>query len=297
MSTYAQVQTVNEFKSALMQEFGLDDDNDNEGTSPDAILSYIDDANRTFIEHRAWRFRLKHRTDYKLPATTVETAFTTAAATITLADTSEWPSAGKIYVDGDIISYTANDTINGILTVTTAEIDRDHEASEQVWYLHPVPADWNKVADIWVGDIPLEVADVRNSKFPLPYTFWEIQLNEANGILGKYLMYYYNTSKEKIYIKYGSLATNLTLNPDTTYIEVPAPYRDYIKESVFARIYKHLEDSENMAIADAAANKILMSAAVYDAKQHLSNRVRLKTKWDNPSMMLYRNSNSRVTRN
>jgi hypothetical protein len=296
MSTYAQEITVNAFKTELMNEFGLDDDNDNEGTSPEAILNYIDDANRTFIEHRAWRFRLKHRTDYKLPSTTVSTAFTTASTSIVLADTSLWPSTGKIYVDGDIISYTANDGVN-TLTITASEIDRNHDASEQVWYLHPVPADWNKVSDIWIGDTPLQPSDIRNSKFPLPYTYWEIQLNESNGILSKYLMYFYNTSREKIYIKYGSLATNLTLNPDTTYIEVPAPYRDYIKESVFARIYKHLEDFESMAVADKTAKELLLAAAVFDSKQHLSNKVALKTKWDNPTAMLYRNSSSRVTRN
>jgi len=297
MSTYAQEQTVNEFKTDLMSEFGLDDDNDNEGTSSEAILKYIDDSNRRFIEHRAWRFRLKHRTDWKLPATTVLTNFTTAATTIALTSTAYLPATGKIYVDGDIISYTANDTVLNILTVTTAEIDRNHDASEQVWYLHPVPSDWNKVADIYVGDIPLQPADIRNSKFPPPYTFWEIQLNEPNGVLSKYLMYYYNTTREKIYIKYGSLATNLTVNPDTTYIEVPAPYRNYIKEKVFARIYKHLEDFDSMNVSDAAGEKILLAAAVYDSKQHLSNKVPLRTTWDNPGALLYRNSSSRITFN
>lgn len=275
-----------------MNEFGLDEDNDNEGTSSDAILSYIDDANRTFIEHRAWRFRLKQRTDYKLPATTVLTDFTTAAVSIFVTDSSELPNAGKIYVDGNIITYTANNTGTGELTVTTTDITRDHDAGELVWYLHPVPVDYNKISTIHVGDSALLPSDIRSSKFPLPFTYWEIQLNEANGVLAKYFMYYYNTSKEKIYLKYGSLATNLTISPDTTYIEVPAPHRDFIKESVFARIYKHLEDFESMSVADKTAKDILLKAAIFDSKQHLSNKVPLRTKWDNPASVLYRNSST-----
>jgi len=296
MSTYAQEFTVNEYKTALMNEFGLDEDNDNEGTSSDAILGYIDDANREFIQHKAWSFRLKHRTEYKRPATIVSVAFDTSATQIILGDTSKLPLIGAIYVDGNIINYTHNNVGTNALTVVTDDITRSHDAGELVWFLHPVPTDYNKISDIWIGDTPVLPADSRNSKAPTPYTFWEISLNEANGVLNKYLMYYHNTSKEKIYMKYGSLATNLMLNPDMTYMEVPAPYRDYIKECVFSRIYKHLEDYTSMEVADKKAKEILLTAAVYDSKKHLSNRVPLRTKWDNPGNMLYRNSNMRITR-
>lgn len=293
--TYAQEFTVNEYKTALMNEFGLDEDNDNEGTSAESILGYIDDANREFIQHRAWSFRLKHRTEFKMPGTKVAIAFGSTSTQIILDDTSNFASTGTVFIDGDIIPYSNNNT--GTNTLTVSDVDRDHDVGELVWYLHPVPADYNKISDIWIGDTPIFPEDSRNTKQPTPYKFWEIALNEPNGRLSKYLMYWYTSSgKEKMYMKYGSLATNLMLNPDTTYMEVPAPYRDYVKESVFSRIYKHLEDYTSMQVADKKAKEILLAAAVYDSKKHMSNRVPLRTKWDNPGNMLYRNSNMRITR-
>jgi len=297
MSTFAQEITVSDFKAQLMNEFGLDDDNDNEGTSSDAILVYMDDASRTFIQHRAWSNRLKLKTEYKLPSTTVQTGFTTASTSIVLTDTSQWPSTGTIYLDGDIIPYSANNTGTNTLTVLAADIDRNHDSGEKVWFLHPVPADFCKISDIWIGDFAHFPADPRNSKEPFPYQYWEIQLNEANGVISKYLMYYWNTSKEKLYMRYGSLAPNLTLTPDTTYLETPAPYRNFIKFSVFARIYRHLEDEQNALSAQAEADKILRAAAIFDSKKHQSNRVPLRTPWDDPRALLYRNASSTLNRN
>jgi len=290
MSTYAQTQTVSSFVTDLMNEFGLDGDNDNEGTSSDAILKYVDDANRTFIQHRAWAFRKKVKTGFKLPCTLVETGFTSADTSIVLEDTSEWPNTGVIMVDGDIIPYSANNTLTGTLTVSASDIDRDHDASERVWYLHPVPSDFCKIADLWVGDTPYFPDAFRNTKEPLPNRFWEIQLNTSDGNVNSYFIYYFGTSKEKIYMSYGSLSSNLTLNENSTYIEVPAPYRNYIKYSVFSRIYQHLEDDKNASIYENMANKILREAAVFDSKKHQSNRVPLRTPWDNPMNMLYRGS-------
>jgi len=295
-TVYTDEITVNEFKTQLMNEFGLDEDNDNEGTSSEAVLDYIDHANREFINHRAWQFRLVHRTEYLLPASTVKTTFGAGAATMEIDSTADWPVSGRVWVDGDVITYTANDTVNGVLTINSTEIDRSHDAGERVYFMHPVPQDYNKISDLWIGETPYFKEDVRNSREPSPKSFWEIPIRQANGIIAKYFLFPHETQKQKMYFRYASLATNLKLNPDTTYVEVPSYYRDFIKERVFQRLYKHLEEFDAMTVSQAAAKEILIAASVFDAKQHMSNKVPLRTAWDNPMGLLFNRSNVRFTR-
>ncbi len=287
MGLYTPEITVSDFVTELMNEFGLDGSNENEGTSSSAVLGYVDDANREFLEHRAWNFRLTHFSGYKLPDTKVKTAFTTASVTLELDNTADYPNTGYIMVDGDIIKFTNNNTSNNTLTIDSTTIDRDHEASELVWYLNPVPADFCKISDFWLNQVRVFIDDQRNTMFPQPYRLWEVTVRQVDGTFPKFFMFWHNTKKEKYYLKYGALAKNLQLNPTTTFMEIPPKYRDFVKESVFARIYKHLEDIELASVSEKKARGILMASAVDDAKKHFSTRMTLKTEWDNPQARLY----------
>lgn len=66
--------------------------------------------------------------------TTVSTAIGVVDVTVVLTDTSDLPSSGSIYVEGDTIAYTGNTESTGTLTGVTG-ISATHAAGTEVWYV------------------------------------------------------------------------------------------------------------------------------------------------------------------
>lgn len=286
--------TATQFKTNMMQEFGLAEDNDNEGTSSDSVLRYINDAHKTFINSRAWTFRLKTKTQYVYPSATVDTAFTTAATQAELSTTDSWGTTGKIWLDGDIIDFTGNNTTTDILTITTSTIDRDHEAGERAFLLYSTPSDFNKIAEIWLGDSKIFKQDFRDQKEPGYDRFWEVVINNSDGTESRYLMFSYGTTTRKLSMRYSQKATDLIATPDSTYIEIPEPYLNYLNAAVSARIYRHLEEIALSKEQELLAEKILKEAKVFDSRQHHGISVPIRTRWDNPINLLgYNNFRNR----
>lgn len=278
--------TVSTFRTELMDEFGLSEDNDNEGTSSTAVLQYINEANALFINHRAWSFRMKPKTQYIYPNSTVTTAFTTAATQMVLGSTANWGSAGRVMCDYDIIEFTANNNIT-TLTITTADIDRNHEANERVFLMYEVPSDYNKIASMVVKDVPYFKEDQRVGKEPAARRFWEVEVKLSAGAIKKYFVFPWLTATQKIYFMYGQKATDYTpLDPSTSYIEVPEPYWNFIKHHVSARLYRHLEELNLATEHENKSMEILRKAAIYDSKQHFGNKIPLRTEWDDPRHVL-----------
>ncbi len=292
--------TVETFRTELMQEFGLSEDNANEGTSSDAILRYINEGNELFINHRAWKFRLKNKTQYIYPDATVDTQFTTISTQAILSATTNWGSAGRIFCDYDIIEFTANDNVK-TLTIVSADIDRTHEVGERTLLMYELPADYNKIAVMKVGSTTYFPEDVRIGKEPSPGRFWEVDVSLPNETFKKYLVFPFNTTTKKIYFMYGRKATDYTAAGvvlSNAYIEIPEPYFNFIKHYVSARIYRHLEELNSATDQENKMMEILKKASIYDAKQHFGNRIPLRTEWDNPSAVLgIRNRSSINNRN
>lgn len=278
--------TVNLSRTEIMNEFGLEEDNDNEGTSSDAILRYLSEANEEFINHRAWRFRLKPYTRYIEEDTTVNTEFLVGAGSVVLNKTDNWGTAGRTMIDYNIIEFTNNNTGTETLTVTAADIQRTHIAGEKALLMYEVPTDYNKYASMFVEGTRYYIEDKRDGKFPTQGRFWEEEVILSNGDIKKYLVFPYHTTRKRIYMRYGKKATDFTtpaLNLDTTYIEVPKPYWRYLYHAVASRIYRHLEEHKQAELHEGKAMNILIKAAVFDSKQHYSNKNPLRTEWDNPS--------------
>ncbi len=282
--------SVATFRTELMQEFGLAEDNDNEGTSPEAILQYINEGNQLFINHRAWSFRLKHKTQFIQGDATVNTEFLVSDVAAVLSSTVGWGNAGRIFCDYDVIAFTANDNVN-TLTITSADIDRTHEVREKVLLMYELPADFNKVAVMHVDRLLYLKEDQRVGLEPSGRRFWEIEVKLVTGAVKKYLLFPYHTTAKKIYFMYGQKATDFTDSDavpdlDLAFIEIPEPYWNFIKHYVSARIYRHLEELNFATEHENKAMEILRKAAVFDSKQHFGNRIPLRTEWDDPRARL-----------
>lgn len=288
--------TLGQFRTKLMDEFGLSEDNDNAGTSSTAVLDYINKAHENFINKKAWKFNIKLYTTYFVPDTTVVNAFTNtggATTSVTLSNTSTWPSTGKIVIDGDIIDYTANSS--NILTCTTSSIDRNHSAGEKVYFLHKMPTDFSKMAQLFIGDICYFPEDLRAEKSPNPERYWQHLLVTSNGELETYIQLPFNATQRTGYLKYSKVATDLTAQDESTYVlQIPIPnYYDFIKYSVFSRLYDHQEEQDMSIKYFKRAEIELKLATSFDSKQHNSINVPIRSTWDNPKSLLYRNSHNR----
>jgi hypothetical protein len=103
-----------------------------------------------------------------------------------------------------------------------------------------------------------------------------------------------NSSEQIVSIKYSRKPVDLTVQTATTYyLDVPNPhYMDYVKYSVMARLYRHLEERAQAESYEGKALMELKYAGVLDAKQHAGTRAPLRTAWDNPRSVLYGRSQS-----
>jgi hypothetical protein len=280
--------TVETFRTSLMQEFGLAEDNDNEGTSSSAILKYIHEANADFINYRAWTFQREIYT-VTLPAdSTVATQFTTAAASIVLGDTSAWPATGRVLVDYDLITFTAND-LTDTLTVTASTINRTHLVGERAIICLAMPTNFSKIGNVKINGRFYMPEDVRLQTTPSPTRFWEFK-EKTSGVITHYLAFAYSTQARTAYMTYYKAPQDLqAATPSTSYLDIPEDFDDYVNHAVSARIYRHLEEMNLAREHEEKSAQILKRAAIFDSKQHNGIRIPVRTAWDNPEGKLLNN--------
>lgn len=285
--------SIEDFRTETMQEFGLAEDNDNEGTSSDAILRYINDANADFVNCRAWTFQREIYTVTAPADSTVSTQFTIASNSVVLGSTASWPSTGKVLIDYDLITFTAN---NGTttLTVTTSTINRTHIVGETAILLLAMPSNYSKIGNVKINSRDYFPEDVRLQKTPSPGRFWEFKEKGSDGEYDYYLAFPHSTAQKTIYLTYYKKPLDFTdtvTNPSaTSYLDVPKDFEEYVKHSVSARIYRHLEEMVLAREHEASAEAVRKRASIFDSKQHNGIRVPIRTGWENPQMKLLNNS-------
>lgn len=281
--------TVATLQSELMAEFGLEETNDNEGTSSARVLEYINKAHQNFFNHKAWNFNVLLYSFQTIAPTTTLTTFTTSDTTITLSSTVGWGTSGYVLIDKDIIRFTANQEVNGILTVDSTTIDRDHTSTgERATLLYEMPSTFSRPSQVLLGNrAVLFPEDVRVNDEPSHNRYWIYNVFESGGI-HKALMQL-PTSTDICYIKYSKKPEDLNnVNTSNYYLDVPIPnYFDYIKYYVMGRMYAHVEEFETANQYKIDAKIELEEASVFDAKQHHNPRVPIRTRWDNPSGVLH----------
>lgn len=278
--------TVDQFRTEIMQEIGLDESNDNEGTSQASILKYISQGNKTFINYKPWYFRLKTTSFYVYPDTTIATELNTGDSSVVLAKTDEWGSSGRFIADMNVIEFTANDTATETLTIESGDVASKHEVGTKCLLMYPVPDDYNKVAHIHVEKRRYVQEDFRSELRPSEFRFWEYSIRETDGSESKYLVFPYHTTSKKVIMSYAEAAkdsTDTVTNPTgSTYIEIPDPWTDYLFHYVAERVYNHLEETNAALLHAKKKEEVLLKASVFDSQKSFGNKVPLKSEWDNP---------------
>jgi hypothetical protein len=282
-------QTLGAFITEMMKEFGLSETNSNEGTSPDAIRGYVNDANADFINQRNWSFNLGLYSFLLLQDTILSVDLTLGNTTATFADTSGWANSGKVNLENNIINYSNNAA--NVLTITAADANRNHRAGENASLLYAMPADYAKPAEVSVNKTPYLPEDIRSDYTVGTKRYWQHHFtNPADGVYSVFMQLPKLAVGQICAVKYSKRPVDLVAvaNPETYYLDVPNPkYRNYVKFAVMGRIYTHLEELAMAEKYQTMAALELKQASAYDAKQHSGNRVPLRTSWDNPAKKLY----------
>lgn len=179
------------------------------GLSQSYVDEYIAKWDAYVVDYARWNwpgFKKRKLVSYK-SGTTVKTAFVTGDATFDLTDnTNASASGGRLAINGDFIDYSGKDSPNAgesvtVSTVTDAlGIDVDHSAGERVEFLVPVPSDFGKPGEIWLGNTgqaphsKLKHKDMRANPKPLGLTYFvddDYLILPDNLTTGNLLLHYW----------------------------------------------------------------------------------------------------------
>ena len=153
------------------------------------------------IDKREWDDKMVDNT-----YTTLAAAIATDDTTATLTDSSDFGSSGTITVQGDDITFTANDTDTNILTITASTISEAHSSGDMVYlstatnqpefwtlyedyfYLQPVPAteyDGYSITIDYHKTLSVLTTDASTTEIPFYYLgqyflAWKIEIRKSN---------------------------------------------------------------------------------------------------------------------
>lgn len=128
---------------------------------------------------------------------------------VVLTDSSKLPSTGRILVDNEFITYTANDNLT-TLTCAAGEIDHAHDDGATVRALYRLPTDIDKqrVMEVNINGIPYVYKDYGSM-------FNKLMSNYRNfTVFDGYLILPENNASQQAFTTYTSLITRFTTDTD-----------------------------------------------------------------------------------
>lgn len=199
---------------------------------------------------------LRATTTFLAPVkTTLTTAITTASTILVVSDTTNWDSAGSVWIDGDIITYTGktSTTLTGVTGVTVA-----HNAGVFVYPLKSLPSDYWKTPDLQIQRTsglvlqPLTYYDARE---------WYNRLSNYSYTMifdsgSQFLLIEGVSTTDVLVFDYEKYPTYMTSDADTA--TIPDPYANFILPVIAASncMLKYGDDLEGLGTKLAAKGQI-----------------------------------------
>ena len=267
---------------------------DTGGTYVELLANRAED---TILRENKWWF-LKTKSLFKTALnTTLDGAVATTDVTIDLEDTTGYPAAGAIYVNGDIISYTSI-IANQLQGVTG--IDITHDDGEKAEVMYAFPSDFSHAPRMIVtasGEKPIRYiqvdelddyvssADDHNFDFGGEQYRWS-KTTDKNG--SEFIRLQNPNSIKTGVFHYYKAATTMTDSVDST---IPDPFARKILPFFMANSAMK-ERGDN---PDGLADDIMADAVSELNKMKAYNTKRLQTL--RPKVFnMYRSGNGRVVR-
>lgn len=194
-------------------------------------------------------------------ATTLNGAVSSGAATIILADGTDWDSAGRSVIETakgalDFVDHTGKAT--NTLTVSTASgaetVNMDHATSERVEKLYSLPSDLSKIRMLYVNSWIYRYE--RLDGFPQLGTF---------STYGSYILLPRGIGAQDCTLYYEKKSNTIDELDDET--NVPVDYSRWIIEKLKAHIYLIRRKRDDVKPALDLAEEALQYAISMDAEQ------------------------------
>ena len=262
--------TVQNVIDRAFEELGVVSTNSVAGLAQAPMIRYVNAAHRKLLNQPEilWDFLAKNYSfDIKADSTLATTA-TAGSATITITDSSTWPTAGRIILDGEEKDFTANAA--NVLTLSVP-LTASHTEGTLTTLCYAFPSDARKPNELWikgsVGDgigLRYNYQDIRmfETLRCSSYDLSTIPNSQRNFFwLNGYIHLPYHTDTRLAILKYTKEPSTLTAASGVGgVLDIPdneVQLLDYIYESVIARCYKVLKRYDRMGAHMGVAKEIL----------------------------------------
>lgn len=154
-------------------------------------------------------------------ATTMSTTTVAGISSLPVSDSSSFPASGAVFVEGEVLTYSAN--VANVLTLTGAA-QSPHTSGAEVSFAYPVPSDWGKPVDCMLatsGDF-YDFQDDRG----VPPTSRYFTIKPGAGTTGDFLWYSQPGQFRITYVFRPAELTDvsdMSVLPDSVDLDVIAP--------------------------------------------------------------------------
>lgn len=188
------------------------------------IDQLINDEQVEVCDSFKWSFLRKKYLFIGADDTSLSSDITTGSTTISVADTTDWPSSGAVLIEHDIINYTGktSTSLTGVTNIGVA-----HYEGATVYPLWAVPTDYSRQMALYV--------EASGSSTPVMWQYLDEFTYDTSPEQFVYSILHDNSNNEYIYVNtkfvgqgdmvmFHYLKTPTTLDEDADVSTVPDPY-------------------------------------------------------------------------
>ena len=219
----------------------LNEDESTSGSYPSATMDdLINQEQERVLREFRMPFSIKRAFFDTSVDTTLDGDVATSDTEIELTDSSSWASCGKLWINGDIITYTGNasNQLTGVTNISATADDND-----TVVQLYTLPSDFDEAID-------LRKWNANNSSTPIQY--YDTREGESNQS-GKWttdfdedgtevIVFDNPSTTERRVLKYYGIPSTMSADSDTTVI--PDPWAEKILPLLAAGRFLIMRDEE-----------------------------------------------------
>lgn len=265
--------TVQNIIDRVFEELGIVSTNSIAGLAEPAMIRYINSAQRKVLNQPEilWDFMSKSYSFNIKADSTLSVAATAGNTSVTITDSSSWPASGKVIIDGEEKTYTANAA--NVLTLSSA-LTADHSSGTIVSLCYAFPTDARKPNELWIRGTTGDGRGVRYNYED--YRMFEtlrlssasittvdlFSLSEAYRVFfwhDGYMYLPYHTEARLGLLKYTKEPTTLDSSGDI--LDIPdheTRLLDAIYELVLARCYKVMKRYDRAGQHAGLAQEIIL---------------------------------------
>lgn len=252
----------------------LNDTQDSNVYQESFIKQLINDEQVEVCMMKKWQFLRQKQPFIWASPTTLTTAVTTQSTSVVCGDTTNFQDSGAIWLNGDIVNYTA---ISSLTLTGVTYIDVAHSSGEVIDPLFAVPSDY------WMSPMFYVQRSGANELHPVDYVDELNWNNERTGTANMNLKYtIHNDNNGDLYLRAGAVASgdmaifhylkrpsNMTVDTDVCTIPDPWALKILPKLTAAKAMLLRNDDMEGLGtkILQIAEQELFKMAKYYGQRE------------------------------